>query len=275
MLGWDLLSIWRAKRVACGKLSYRVYLRLYFEALGSADGRVVEIGPAQGASTIALALGAVRAGKSEKLMTVDRFEKSLSLNSTNDVESNMAILKRNVRLFGVEDQVEIVAVVDDTRRGYPSLTADSVGLLFIDADGAVDRDIAVLYSALQPRATIIFDDYSPVLSPLARRKYLRFSPESEAAYLRHRSAQSLRELTPLGKSVTVFRLVNVLVSKGLLEVRGLTGNTLFTRAPLIKPSQAIVEEAMQECQRARTRIYGEFQSLRESSGHSEADLTDP
>jgi predicted O-methyltransferase YrrM len=150
----DLLR--HSATVAGGMLPIAVYRKLF--DLGAAGGTIVEIGTAHGAATIAMALGAKQGGKPFHIYTVDPFEGEFSSRRQyGSAAQNSEIVKRNLSLFGVADHVTVVAGTSETLVETNPVTA--ISLLFLDADGRIDRDLAILYDRLSPLCTIGVDDY--------------------------------------------------------------------------------------------------------------------
>ena len=145
----------RVKEQAGGMLPLPVYRRIYETAAACGGGTIVEIGIAQGAATIALALGAKRAGKPFRIVSADPFAID-SRRKVGSVEDNLDLVRRGFEAFGVADAIEIVVgtVTDLVARADPR----DIGLLMIDADGRIDRELALLHDRLAPACPIIIDD---------------------------------------------------------------------------------------------------------------------
>ena len=135
-------------------LPIAVYERLYRAALESPGGTFVEIGTAGGAATIALALGARAAGKRFHIYTADPFDLGSRL-SIGSVAHNLALVRAGFDAFGVADDITIVA---GESSDLLKRLRDKASILLIDADGRIDRDIALLYARLTPSAQIVIDD---------------------------------------------------------------------------------------------------------------------
>lgn len=251
------------KKRTRGKMSSTAYAELYRCARSAGEGRLVEIGPAQGASTIALALGRKKSLYPVDLISIDRFERSNSLRSTVDRDTNISQLKSNLSKYKVSDDVKIFTVSDNSRREYAAINDTPISLLFIDADGAIEKDLDALFEQLSAGCRVILDDFEDKISNLAHRKYLKFSMEDEIQYLRHHDVESFAELVPLGKSLTVFRIASILIRFGILETGFTIGNTLFTRLPDILPTRQNFDAALRECGAEREQILEEFNDLRE------------
>jgi predicted O-methyltransferase YrrM len=117
---------------------------------------VVEIGNYRGRSTVALALGARRAGA--HVWSVDPHAEFVGPRGGRFGRADMAQLYANLARSGVGADVSLVCL--------PSLAAarafeGSIGLLFIDGDhryAAVRADFEAWSAHLAPGARVIFDD---------------------------------------------------------------------------------------------------------------------
>jgi predicted O-methyltransferase YrrM len=145
------------KATANGMLPVAVYARIHETAREWASGSLVEVGTAHGAATIALALGAQTGGRPFHIFTVDPFGGKYSSRAAyGSVEQNIAIVQRHFEHFGVSDDITIVAGSVETL--LESHDIDGVTTLMIDADGRIDRDLALLYRRLTDDCRIIVDD---------------------------------------------------------------------------------------------------------------------
>lgn len=145
----------QVKADAQGMLPLEVYERLYLAAGEAGGGTFVEIGTAQGAATIALALGAKAAGKPFRLWTVDPFDRGTRL-AVGSVAENVALVRSGYERFGVAEDIEVV--VGETSDLIGALDSTDIQLLLIDADGRFDRDLGLLFDRLSSHASIIVDD---------------------------------------------------------------------------------------------------------------------
>lgn len=149
----DLLA---SVKVKCGgMLPPPVYERLFQLAGRVEHGPIVEIGTAQGAAAIVLARGARAAGRSTAVLTSDPFDRGSRL-GVGSVACNLALVKQGLAEFGVADRVQVVAgtAADLIAQADPQ----RIGLVLIDADGAIDRDLALLFDRLAPDAVVAIDD---------------------------------------------------------------------------------------------------------------------
>lgn len=216
-----------------GYLSWDAYAAIYEAARTAPAGSVIDIGPAQGGSTVCLGLGRRDGGHAVRIYSLDMFRGSAALDSKTDTAHNVAVLRRNVARYGLADAVRVIAVGDEDPRTVID-PSERIAVLFIDADGALDRDFGLYYRQLVPGARIVIDDYQDVINRHARERYLHFTPEEESRYVRAKGAGSLRELVPLGKEYTTFRFANALHDAGLLAIDrrvGAKGSTLVGHKP--------------------------------------------
>lgn len=177
----------RVRRETHGKLPLNVYRRIY-ETAARHDGTFVEIGTSQGAATIAMALGAQAAGQNFHIFTCDPFITG-SHPRGDSIEAKIHILQCGFERFGVADSITIVAgtvaellAVADPR---------AIGLLMLDADGRIDRDLAALHARLASDCAIIVDDVEdriyvhPTWRGLRIQQKHRLSHLLVDAYVRH------------------------------------------------------------------------------------------
>jgi predicted O-methyltransferase YrrM len=133
-------------------------LELYRRA-SQTDGAIVEIGTYTGGGTIMMATARARSGCDSPQIAIDVGGTSENPHMPSD--DIIRDLKANLAEFGVADRVAIIQgwskhVVDQVEQ---LLGGHKIGLLVIDADGEVRRDIELYGRLLAPRATVVFDDY--------------------------------------------------------------------------------------------------------------------
>lgn len=148
------------KASANGMLPVEVYERIFETAKSSEGGAFVEIGTAHGASTIAMALGAIQSGKSFHIYTCDpiisvqgSFASRASFGSTTE---NVTLIRSHFQKFNVDQHITVV--VGTCAELLEQAQIDKIDLLMLDADGRIDRDIKLLFDKLTPNCPIIIDD---------------------------------------------------------------------------------------------------------------------
>ncbi len=146
----------RIKRGANGMLSPEVYARLFALARRALPRTIVEIGTAHGAATIAVALGARAGGAPCHAYTVDPFAGFSSRVKFGSSADNLRIVGEAFSRFGVADCITVV--VGTSADLLPHLPAGPIDLLLIDADGRLDRDLALLFDRLAADANVVIDD---------------------------------------------------------------------------------------------------------------------
>jgi predicted O-methyltransferase YrrM len=224
-----LLRFYRIKNLTRGYLPASTYKMIYECARRAGEGVMIDIGPAQGGSTLALGLGIRDSGKSAS--TVFSIEKGLgstALKMRDDPDANRDVLHANVAQYGLKSVCEILIGgveevhhrVDDTR---------PVSLLFIDADGALDRDFALFYNRLSAGAPIIVDDVIDKINQHAKN-YLNWNSQKQMdAYVASKGAERFSDLCPLGKEYTTFQFISYFRERNLFEGEKIVGGTLFAR----------------------------------------------
>ncbi len=142
-------------------MSKEVYDALFDTAAALGPRHVLEIGTAHGAGTIALALGAISGGHDTRITTVDTLQALPDIPSSRarfggPVE-NEAIVRENFRRAGIADRVTLhVGRSDSLATVAPEEFA--VDMLVLDADGRIDRDLALFGPRLAAEAMVIVDD---------------------------------------------------------------------------------------------------------------------
>ncbi len=138
-----------------GLLDPKIYSRIH-ELSSEVSGDIVEVGTAQGAATIAAALGAP---DGVKIYTVDKIAAADWSNSA-DVKKQIDAVINNFEFFGVKDKIVFIAGrSEDLKYHLDSLR--EIGMLILDADGAIDRDFSLYFNELSDNAAIVIDDYRP------------------------------------------------------------------------------------------------------------------
>jgi predicted O-methyltransferase YrrM len=124
-------------------------------------GQILEIGAFLGGATIAAALGLRASGESKKLIVIEpggslKHSRLGSRDIWRDFQRNL----RKQRLAGLVIAIKgysfdaaAIAAVND------ALASDQIGLLLIDADGAVRRHLDCYREKLADKCWIIIDDY--------------------------------------------------------------------------------------------------------------------
>jgi predicted O-methyltransferase YrrM len=203
----------RLRDEAGGMLSPLVYRRMYRAVRAQPDLDVVEIGGAAGAGSISLAWGMRDAGHTAKLIVVERCEGG-SRAAFGGYDDNLARLHANFERFGVADRIELHPHEITLENGADVLarvTTSEIGAFVHDADGRLDRDVALFWPRLRPGGLVIVDDDDPG-KPLRPGRPER--PDS--GY----------------KGVLTYRLLRQLEAWGLFVRTAKVRNTTFGRKPV-------------------------------------------
>ena len=207
------------KKKANGMLPAEVYRAIYETALRVESGDIVEIGTAHGAATIALAKGLIQSPAHGRVHTVDKI-KGGSRDAFGDLQKNIAIIQDNFNAFNVAQDIDFhVGSSLEVALEFPS--GMHIGLLMLDADGAIDRDLKLFYDRVLPGAPIIIDDYQP--------NFVRFYSEGKTIRMDQK-----RRLTAL--------LLDYFVLKGYLKTETIIGETWFGTKPMGAPPIGQVNE---------------------------------
>jgi predicted O-methyltransferase YrrM len=198
-----------------GMLSPAVYAELAAVA-ARAKAPIVEIGTCTGAATIALALGAP---DGVAIHSVDRWDLPRWRQRIGSPEACRQKVLETFQRFGVGDRINLIAGTSTDL--LPHLgSADGLGMLFVDADGALDRDFGLLLDRVVPGAPIVVDDYGD---------YARFIMNGR---LKSRIDQKHR---------LTYMLVELFVRHGLLSSDKLIKETWFGHKPATAPAFATLD----------------------------------
>ncbi len=167
----------RVRESCFGMLSLPAYRRIYDSAAARGGGTFVEIGTSQGAATIAMALGAKAGGKPFRVYSADQFIVG-SRPHGGSPEEKLEIVRRGYEAFGVGDSIENVI---GSSADLPALPA--IDLLLIDADGRIDRDLALLHGHLAADGVVIVDDIDPATYVGLRQGRLSFDQKHRVTHL--------------------------------------------------------------------------------------------
>lgn len=178
-------------------------LILLYHFASVSEGPILEIGPYLGGSTIAAGLGARDSGRGAPGRIVSIEPGGRHDHPTLPSTDILADLRKNLAKRGVADLVSVVQgySFDETtvttvrqKLGHAGATGTAdgkVGLLTLDADGGVERDLGLYGSLLAEGCWLVIDDY--------------FGPHS------------------LGKDALTRQQVDVLVANGQIMPLGLYG----------------------------------------------------
>jgi predicted O-methyltransferase YrrM len=169
----------RVRRETHGQLTLDVYRRIY-ETAARRSGTFVEIGTAQGAATIALALGARAAGQQFHIFTCDPFITG-SRPRGSSIDAKIKVVQRGFEAFGVAGSITIV--VGMVTELLAAADPRAIALLMLDADGRIDRDLAALHSRLASDCAIIIDDIEDRIYLHPTRRGLRIQQKHRLGHL--------------------------------------------------------------------------------------------
>jgi len=243
-----------------GYLYPSVYRALYDSALTAPEGHAIDIGPAQGGSTIAIST-AYKHKKS--LCTVYSIEKgkiSPALSDNDNIDLNRQVLEDNLKRFNVEKQTCVI--MEYSHEAFINAPIpEPIALLSIDADGGLDRDFNIFYNNLAPGAQIILDDVENIINRHGK-KLLSGNESDIEKHITDHNVDTLAAATPLGKEILTYRFVEYLIAKNLLIKDKIVGsNTFFGHTPVEK-KMTFTEEHFADMQKIRKEIEHEFLRMR-------------
>ena len=139
--------------------SYVLYLLGFLSTIS--DGRVLEIGPYIGGSTVALAK-AQRNNLRAPIISIE-VGGSYSTHPQLPSEDILGDLKKNISSYELCDWVDLVVGFSNEEHVVNNvmqlLGDDPIGLVFIDADGNVERDFSIYGPRFSDNCIIVLDDY--------------------------------------------------------------------------------------------------------------------
>lgn len=174
------------KKNCNGMLSSRIYSALYEIAMSTHSGTLaVEVGAAHAAGTISMALGIQKNPVLEKLIAFEKIEGGSRM-KFGDFENNREIILGNIERYGCKDVVEMVFSTPEKAIGkIPFDSRPNIGLLVIDADGAIDREFNLFYDRVAEGGVVVIDDYNDYL------KYFRISKHRVHIDAKHKVTKAL------------------------------------------------------------------------------------
>lgn len=209
------------KRRCNGMLPSSVYQRIHDTAAAARITTFVEVGTAHAAATVSMALGLKDSGRAGRIYTFER-GKGGSRVEYGGVDENTRIIRANLEHFGVSDIVELlVGDVSDLSSRVPA--DGEIGLLMLDADGRIDRDISLFYDRVVKGGPVIIDDVVDEVR-LYRTRGGRYAIDQ--------------------KLKIAHRLLEVMIKSGLLSSGQIVSETYFgeklDKASLDVPPEAVL-----------------------------------
>lgn len=173
------------RRRCDGMMRADVYEAIYNLAITASNPNFVELGTAHGAATVCLAHAISDVFDGEGVIhTIDRFEKNgkPKYMGSDNLEAATAAISH----FGFASLVNILAGdVTEMSAKVPNM---SIGLLMLDMDGRIDRDLKTFFDRLEDGAPIIIDDCADRVRVKANTKGYRIDQKHRLTYLLTKSA---------------------------------------------------------------------------------------
>lgn len=191
---------------ANGMLTVPIYEQLYDLAKTvPAEHSIVELGAGHGAGAAALAWGRLDSGHGGTVVTVDRMSGG-SRDRFGDREANIRMAHAALAKLGVSNLVRPLWYTAEEfyeSRDIPEV----IGMLFIDMDGYIDRDLGALWARMTDNCTVVIDDFESLV---------RVERKGRG-----------REVRIDAKHRLTYNLISTLEELGFLERLTLIGNTWF------------------------------------------------
>jgi predicted O-methyltransferase YrrM len=248
-----MIEFEKVKEKTSGYLDASTYEKIYHYAKeNDKDGIILEIGPAQGASTICFALAMSENEHIDHIVSIDKFYGSAALKYPDDMDKNINVIKDNLQCFGLNPPIEFIPF-DHSKEEW----ADRIGTLFIDADGALDRDFKRYFNHVVNEGVIIIDDYDNNLNLQARTRFLRMqSLNNVFVFLKHNNIETLEAYSFLGKQYLTYSIVNYLAEQGFIDLIDNVNDTVFCRKNKEAPDFSILNvHEIYELRRAQVDLY--------------------
>lgn len=136
-------------------------LALLYHFAAYSRGSILEIGPFTGGSTVAMCLGIKEANASPRFVSI---EKGGAMDhETHGSRNIISDFHTHVKQYEVEGYSRLVEGYSRDSKVVSTVKAalgyEKLGLLFLDADGLVDRDLQAYANLLQPNTYLVVDDY--------------------------------------------------------------------------------------------------------------------
>ena len=204
----------RVKQQCNGMLRLDVYSALEAVAQQIDSGIVVEVGAAHGAATVTIARALAGRAAAVHVYAIERAAGG-SRAAYGGFAENAAILADNLDRFGVTDRVTLL--LDEVETAALAVPAGAtIGLLLLDADGAIDRDFDLFFDRLAIGGMIVIDDCTDIV----RSK--RLNGDRLMIDQKHR---------------LTFHLVEAYQQHGLIEAERQVYHTWFGRKIAERPKQ--------------------------------------
>lgn len=199
------------KKNCNGMLSSKVYSTLHEIAKTTHSGTLaVEVGAAHAAGTVSMALGIQKNPTLENLISFEKIEGGSRMNFGN-FKKNKEIINGNIESYGCKDVVEMVfSTPEEAIDKIPFDGQPNIGLLVIDADGAIDREFNLLYDRVVEGGVVVIDDYNDYL------KYFHLSKHRVHIDAKHKVTKAL---------------VDYYVNEGFLKFDKMVQSTWFGYKP--------------------------------------------
>ncbi|WP_158234115.1 class I SAM-dependent methyltransferase [Oceaniglobus indicus] len=193
-------------------MSRPVYDALFDAVARETPDHILEIGTAHGAGTIAMALGAESRGAATRIQTVDTLEALADIPSSRadygDAKANEDIVRGNFDRAGVASRISLFVGRSDVFAASQSPGDPMIGMLVLDADGRIDRDLLLFHARMTRNCLIVVDD---------------IDGDVGASFTRGGLSLDL-------KHVISEKLTSSLVAHGYLKLEKRVWNTSFFRA---------------------------------------------
>lgn len=257
----DLELFSEIKKLTNGFLAPEIYYEIYRQSLQASEGDIIDIGPAQGGSSISLAFAVNENEKLGHIYSIDRFRGSGALADVDNIENNLNKLNENLMKYGLEKyDTAVVAGRDEIEKKTGN---NKISVMFIDADGALDRDFRYFYNRMASGGFVIIDDYEKVLNLQAVRIFLKWRTQNQInVFLENEGLDQLCMYAPLGKHYTIYRFIEYFKEHGYINVIKNIDGTIFAVKPDTAPR--FTEDTWKELMDIRKDIEKEFYRRRDA-----------
>lgn len=233
----SLMDFRRMRKETHGMMPAETYLALYSLAKDEIVDNVIDVGVGRGMTTIAYALGLLCKNHGGRVVAIDQFFQvrvgphpySKSSHPENCVDLNVNEFKDNLERYEVSPLVDYyVGSTSDVHADLPKEL--TFGLLSIDVDGHIDRELGYFYDRVKTGGYIVIDDYADIVDKRGRERIERMRGDGESSIREKiQLMEQSRSRLLLGKHLLTKRLADYFVEIGMLERVEVYGKTAVFR----------------------------------------------
>jgi len=182
-----------------GYLPIKCYDKIFNIAKNIKEGIIVEVGTAHAASSIIMS----KSNSNIKIYTIDKIYGGSIESRFGSYDRNKEIINDNLNKFNANN---VTFLPYDSISAASYIKEKDISLLFLDADGMIDRDLKLFLPKMKIGSKIIIDDYSN------KAKLKRIKKLNVKVDLKHK---------------LTFELTNLFIKENLLKIESKCNETIF------------------------------------------------